>query len=276
MRRHTNLVLGVCRRSLPNGQDAEDACQAVFLILAKKANSERWQASIANWLYSTARKVSRKARRAAERRAKHEGRAGLPKPPSPLDQMTGRELLAALDDELERLPAIYREPLVLCHLEGLSRNEVATRLGVGPGTIKIRLERGRKKLADALTKRGIDIGAGLIAIAATSSAGATSPRLVESILATVGGSPSASVAAIAKGIAMNGFSLKVKLLALAAVAAAVTGIGLASMQIAAEPQKPAIARTKQPAAKEEAKSNDKPKAEQAGGEGGRAAKVQAD
>jgi RNA polymerase sigma factor (sigma-70 family) len=130
VRRHTNLVLGVCRRSLPNGQDAEDACQAVFLILTKKAKSVRWEVSIANWLYSTARKVARNARRAAQRRAKREGQTGrlgglgAPEPLSPLDQMTGRELLAALDDELERLPARYREPLVLYHLEGLSRNEI--------------------------------------------------------------------------------------------------------------------------------------------------------
>src|ERR1700733_12985005 len=70
VKRHTNLVLGVCRRSLPNGQDAEDACQAVFLILIRKAGSERWQPSIANWLYSIARKVAHNARRAADRRVK--------------------------------------------------------------------------------------------------------------------------------------------------------------------------------------------------------------
>ncbi len=264
VKRHTNLVLGVCRRSLANAQDAEDACQAVFLILAKKANSERWQSSIANWLYSIARKVSRNARLAAERRLKGEGQAGrtsTQKSVSPLDKMTGRELLAIVDDELERLPAIYREPLVLCHLEGLSRNEVATRLGVGPGTIKIRLERGRKKLGDALTKRGIDVGGGLIAIAATSTAEACSPQLFESILATVGGSPSASVAATAKGVAMNGFALKVKLLAFAAVAVAVTGFGLASMQIEAGAQRPAVATSKQPATTDDTKGA-KPRAEE--------------
>jgi len=92
VRRHTNLVFGVCRRSLPNSQDAEDACQAVFLILAKKASSQRWQPSIANWLYSAARMVSRRVRRATERRVRREtqfGRIGAVEPASPLDRMTG-------------------------------------------------------------------------------------------------------------------------------------------------------------------------------------------
>src|SRR4051812_30052800 len=73
VRRHAGLVLGVCKRALANDQDAEDACQAVFVILARKAATDRWQPSIANWLYATARKVSRNARVAARRRAKREG-----------------------------------------------------------------------------------------------------------------------------------------------------------------------------------------------------------
>ncbi len=235
VKRHGNLVLGVCRRSLSNSHDAEDACQAVFLILAKKAESERWQSSIANWLYSTARRVSRNARRAVKSRARHEGRAGVAKPLTPLDQMSGRELLVALDDELEKLPGIYREPLVLHYLEGLSRNDVATRLGVRDGTIKIRLERGRKKLAEALRKRGIDVGAALIAVAATSAAAGSSPRLIESIVAGVASSPSAAVSAIANGIAVNGFPLQAKLLALAAVAATLTGLCAALMPAASPP-----------------------------------------
>src|SRR5262245_31488528 len=78
VRRHTGLVLGVCRRSLPTQADAEDACQAVFVILAQKAATQRWQPSIANWLYTTARKVARDARLAAARRARREGAAAVP------------------------------------------------------------------------------------------------------------------------------------------------------------------------------------------------------
>ena len=74
-------------------------------------------------------------------------------------ERTGRELLVTLDEELDRLSQIYREPIVLSYLEGLSREEVAKRLGLPEGTVKSRLERGRKKLADALTKRGVGLGA---------------------------------------------------------------------------------------------------------------------
>src|SRR5262245_28743882 len=98
VRRHTGLVLGVCRRALGNDQDAEDACQATFLILARKAGAGRWQASVANWLFATARKVSRDLRRAADRRAKREGRAAVPEAVAPVDRMTGRELLAVIDE----------------------------------------------------------------------------------------------------------------------------------------------------------------------------------
>src|SRR4051812_17850518 len=93
-RRHSGLVLSVCRRTLPNAQDAEDACQATFLILARKAKAGRWQPSIANWLFTTARRVARDLRRAADRRAKREGRAAVPEAVEPVDRMTGRELLA--------------------------------------------------------------------------------------------------------------------------------------------------------------------------------------
>src|SRR5205823_909740 len=121
---------------------AEDACQATFLLLARKAKSTRWQPSIANWLYTTARRVAHNAGVAAKRRIKREGRAAVPEAVPPVDRMTGRELLAVLDRELDRLPPIYREPLVLCYLEGLTHDEVAARLGVAPSTLKVRIHRG--------------------------------------------------------------------------------------------------------------------------------------
>src|SRR5690349_13398480 len=77
VRRHAGLVLGVCRRALSNDQDAEDACQAVFVILVRKAGSGRWQPSVTNWLFATARRVARDQRRAADRRARREGRAAV-------------------------------------------------------------------------------------------------------------------------------------------------------------------------------------------------------
>src|SRR5437870_250931 len=91
--RHTGMVLGVCRRALANAQDAEDACQAVFLILAQKAKRGRWQLSIANWLYATGRNVARNTRVVAQRRTKWEGRAAVPETMQLVDEITGRELL---------------------------------------------------------------------------------------------------------------------------------------------------------------------------------------
>jgi RNA polymerase sigma factor (sigma-70 family) len=225
VRRHTGMVLGVCRRALPTLQDAEDACQAAFLVLARKAN-QRWQPSVANWLYTVARRVAAKANRTAERRARREVRAARPAGASPLDQMTGREAFAALDEELDRLPPIYREPLVLCYLQGLTRDEAAARLRVPPNTLKSQLDRGRKKLGDALTRRGVVMGAGLLAVLATSPAGASPSRLAESVLAAASGKPSPAVAALAEGVAVNGLLNKSLLVVLALVGAAALGLGI--------------------------------------------------
>ena len=253
VKRYDSMVLGVCRRVLPTLQDAEDACQATFLVLSRKAKTGRWQASIANWLYTIARRVALNVSRTAARRSKREGRPVPPTSVSALDQMTGREAFAALDEELGKLAPIYREPLVLCYLQGLTRDEAAIRLGIPVATLKSQLDRGRKKLADALTKRGIVVGIGLIAVAATSSASASSPRLVELILATVGGSPSPTVAALALEVTVNGVLSKGKWLLLALVAAAVSGVGFSSMPIAAKPHKARLEKPEQQRAKPEDK-----------------------
>jgi RNA polymerase sigma factor (sigma-70 family) len=226
VRRYSRMVLGVCRRALPTMQDAEDACQATFLVLARKASAQPWLRSVGNYLYTTARRIASNARLAAQRRARRENLAALPEVVQPIDQVTGRELIAVLDEELDRLPARYREPIVLCYLEGLTRDEVATRLGVGVGTIKTQLERGRKKLGDALTRRGCALGAGLLAVAVTSPARASSPRLVEAILSTVSGSPPASVAALARGVGVN--ALMNRSLALLVAALSVVWLGIAA------------------------------------------------
>lgn len=220
--RHAGMVLGVCRRALSHAQDAEDACQATFVVLAKKATAGRWQPSVANWLYATARKVAHNARVAAARRARREGRAAVPEAVPALDAMTGRELLAVLDEELDRLPPRYREPLVLCYLEGLTRDEAAKRLAVPPATLKSQLERGRTKLEAALTKRGCALGVGLLAVTVSSRAGAFPPRFIE-LIVIASGRPSPAVAALAEGVAVHG-SLK-KLVLVAAVLAATAAVG---------------------------------------------------
>jgi RNA polymerase sigma factor (sigma-70 family) len=240
-RRHSDMVLGVCRRTLFNLQDAEDACQATFLVLARKAGSGRWRPSLANWLYTTARRVARNARVAAERRARREKSAAVREAVLPVDRMTGRELLALLDEELDLLSPQHREPLVLCYLQGLTRDEAAARLGVPPARVKSLLEHGRKRLGDALTRRGCVLGAGLLALAATSPAGAAPPRLVNGVLAAAGGRASAGVAALARGVAVKGFVNKSvgALLVLAGAAALALGVLSAGPPAAAlPPQEP--------------------------------------
>ncbi len=239
VQRYSGMVLGVCRRSLTNIHDAEDACQATFLVLARKAATGRWSPSLANWLYTTARRVASNSRIAAERRARRESRPALPEAVQPVEQLTGREVLAALDEELDRLHARYREPLVLCYLEGLTRDEAAVRLGIPPGTVKTRLERGRLRLHDALTQRGLTLGAGLLALTVVSTTRAASSNLVKGILAAVGGSPSEPVAELARGVIMNAFMHRLFRLSLAAAAIVCLGIGVWAAWPAAGGQSPA-------------------------------------
>jgi RNA polymerase sigma factor (sigma-70 family) len=243
--RHAGMVFGVCRRWLGHEQDAEDACQATFLVLVQKASRQRWQPSVANWLYSTARRVAARARLAADRRGVRERKAARPEGVSSLEPMTGREALAALDEELDRLPALYREPLVLCYLEGLTCDEAAARVGIPTGTLKCQLARGRQKLGDALARRGL--GVGLLGV--TSPARASAPRLVEAILAAVSGTPPDTVAALARGVSMNALVNRSLGLVLAATAVVWLGIGTwwarpSGARLAADREQPAAEKAK--------------------------------
>jgi RNA polymerase sigma factor (sigma-70 family) len=234
------MVLGVCRHTFGPGPETEDVCQATFLILSQKAKGAGWRHSIANWLYTTARNLALNARTAARRRATREQSAAVPEAMASIDVLSARELFDALDEELQRVPVIYREPLVLFFLEGLSREQIARRLAVPVGTVKTRLERGKQRLGDALAKRGIVSGFALMALAATSRAGAA-PKVVDSVLAAVGGSPSPTAVALAKGVGMNGVLAQPKLVVVAVAAlmiSAVMGLGFASPPRGAEPTKP--------------------------------------
>lgn len=176
LRRHGPMVLHVCRRVLPPGPDVEDAFQATFVILARKARSERWQESIANWIYGVAYRVARKARANAARRRVKERGVRRTAPIDPLSEVTGRELLTVLDEELVRVPEKLRAPLILCYLEGATRDEAARRLACPLGTLKSRMERGREMLRVALGRRGWDLSAVLAAsLVAGSSASANAP-----------------------------------------------------------------------------------------------------
>lgn len=166
--RHGPMVLRVCRRLLRHEQDAEDAFQATFLVLARRAGAVRRGEAVASWLHGVAHRVALRARRDAIRRRAHE----LATPPAPptASRADWAEVQAALDDAVGRLPERYRAPFVLCHLEGRSRAEAAAELGVAEGTVWSRLSEARRRLRDRLARRGIELPALLAAVALTDAA----------------------------------------------------------------------------------------------------------
>ncbi len=189
--RHGNMVLAAARRILGNTHDAEDVCQAAFILIAKKAATHRWQPSIAAWLHRTAHLLALKSRTAAARRVRREERAGSRMPNNPLTEMSGQELLAVLDEELLALPESLRAPLVLCYLQGATRDEAAERLGIPLGTLKNHLERGRDQLHAALVRRGLSLSTVLLGMMLTRSSSSGASELLSHKTATA----AASVAA---------------------------------------------------------------------------------
>src|SRR5262249_16271499 len=128
VRRHGPMVYGVCRRRLHNHADAEDAFQATFLVLARKARSLGRPESLGSWLDGAAYRTALKARAGAGRRREQEGDSMAPAGADPAEEAAGREAGRVLDEELNRLPSKYRDPLVLCHLEGQTHEEAARAL----------------------------------------------------------------------------------------------------------------------------------------------------
>jgi RNA polymerase sigma factor (sigma-70 family) len=160
--RHAAMVMQVCRQILGDRHDAEDAAQATFLVLARRAHAIRRGDSVASWLYGTAARVAARARRDAARRRGRERRGAEAamsrrrgEPQAEAGTWTGPEAWPELYEELGRLPDRFRIPVLLCHLEGLSHEQAAGRLGCPVRTIQSRLSRARDKLRARLIRRGV-------------------------------------------------------------------------------------------------------------------------
>ena len=162
--RHGAMVLSVCRRGLGDEHDAQDAFQATFLALARRAGAIRRRDSVACWLFGVADRVSVKMRGGRDRRRAVERRAGTLRVESQ-EEAIGSEAnhWPALREELARLPEAYRAPTVLCYMEGMTNEAAAARLRLPVGTVKTRLRRARSMLHDRLVRRGVTASVALLA-----------------------------------------------------------------------------------------------------------------
>jgi RNA polymerase sigma factor (sigma-70 family) len=190
--RHERMVLGVCRRVLRNHHDAEDAFQATFLILARKASSIGNRQAVGGWLHRVAARVAHHARSRAPRRPHAATQdidlEAIPCPGEPGAELLAGDLGAVLDEEVGRLPEKYRVPVVLCYLEGKTYEEAARQLGCPKGTLSARLTRARGLLRARLTRRGVGLSAGLLA-AALSEHAASAAVPAALVAATVKAAP---------------------------------------------------------------------------------------
>jgi len=223
--RHGAMVLSVCRGLLGNPHDAEDAFQVTFLVLARNAGSLRCPDRLGPWLYGVAHRTARQVKVRERRRRRREMKVAMSGSRPAVDvgghdfKLETREEIEALHEEIQRLPARYREAIVLCDLQGETHEEAARRLGRPVGTISARLSRARERLRGRLSRRGLALPAGVLAGSMTSSHASLMPAaLVDSTIKvamtisvglTAGAVP-ASIAALSEGVSKSMFLTKLK------------------------------------------------------------------
>jgi RNA polymerase sigma factor (sigma-70 family) len=265
VRRHGPMVWGVCRRVLGNYHDAEDAFQATYLVLVRKAASIAAPDLLANWLYGVAHQTALKARATTAKRSARERQVmEMPEPAVP-EQDLWAELEPLLDQELGRLPTRYRTAIVLCDLEGKTRKEAAGQLGVPDGTLAAWVARGRGMLARRLARHRLLLsGEALAAVLLQNAASAgvpvsvmastmTATRLFASAPAAATGAISAKAAALAdqvvKAMLVSKLKLGMAVLAIVALLGAAVGASASHMmgQAPADPKAPKHRRRRPPA-----------------------------
>jgi RNA polymerase sigma factor (sigma-70 family) len=225
VRRHGPMVYGVCRRILGNDADAEDAFQATFLVLVRKAASIRPRGMVSNWLYGVAHNTAIKAKAMNHQRQRKEREAGT-MPKAGQNEDVWSQVQSLVDTELSHLPDKYRVPIVLCDLEGKTIKEAVHHLGWPQGTVATRLTRGRALLARRLSKHGLQLSAGLVAGAlGQGAASASVPAALTAATIQAGCLLAAGKAATASGasaaaLALTDGVLKTMLLAKLKVTAA--------------------------------------------------------
>jgi RNA polymerase sigma factor (sigma-70 family) len=259
--RHGPMVFGVCRRVLQNAHDAEDAFQATFLLLVRKATSIVPREMLGNWLYGVAYRTALKARAMAALRQAKERRASILRPEAYEDEVR-TDLRPLLDRELSRLPDKYRAPLILCDLEDRPRREAAQQLGWSEGTLSGRLARARALLGKRLARHGLALAAGgVVWSTSRTSAHAAIPRLlvdstVEAArLVAIGqaaaGAIPAKIAALVQGVTRAMIMTKVKITAVCLLTAGLLGGGIGTL---AQPRK-AAAQGDSPSVTEQAQAD---------------------
>jgi RNA polymerase sigma factor (sigma-70 family) len=238
--RHGPMVLGVCRRVLRHAGDAEDAFQATFLILARKAATIGRREALAGWLYRVAHRVALHARARGSKRPATMPLGLAEQVVAQPEDPTSSDLRPVLDEEIARLPEKYRLPVVLCYLEGETTDEAARQLGWPRGTVATRLAAARERLRARLAHRGVTLAVALAPPALSRSA-------VQSAVAHAGGSIPARVAALADGALRPLLLARLRTVAVLLLATGLlaAGAGLAGWHapaegqpVAAEPQPP--------------------------------------